>query len=134
MGNIIRLLTSRSEEIKDDFDIFVDFESNLLIPLLLSYSFCDIFRHWLAPFLSDCQPSSEEYDLWLEINEKLAHAPDILLLVHNYLGASIQIRAAIERYSDEVAQEAAWHALTPLVHQLRICYDFGVYLGAFNFF
>lgn len=29
MGNIIRLLTSRFEEIKDDVDIFVDFESML---------------------------------------------------------------------------------------------------------
>uniref|UniRef100_A0A5K3EFZ7 Bestrophin homolog n=1 Tax=Mesocestoides corti TaxID=53468 RepID=A0A5K3EFZ7_MESCO len=103
MGNIIRFLTSRSEEIKDDFDIFVDFEN--------------------------CQPSNEEYDLWLEINAKLAHAEDVLLLVRNYPGAAPQIRTAIERCSDEAAQEAAWRALVPLVHQLRICYDFGVYLA-----
>ncbi|VDM16018.1 unnamed protein product [Hydatigera taeniaeformis] len=104
MGNIIRLLTSRFEEIKDDVDIFVDFEN--------------------------CQPSDEEYDLWIEINTKLAHADDILTIVRNYPGAAAQIRNAIEHYTDDAAQEAAWEALIPLVHQLRICYDFGVYLGS----
>lgn len=77
----------------------------------------------------DCQPSDEEYDLWIEINTKLAHADDILTIVRNYPGAAAQIRSAIERYTDDAAQEAAWEALIPLVHQLRICYDFGVYLG-----
>lgn len=103
MGNIIRLLTGRFEEIKDDADIFVDFEN--------------------------CQPSDEEYDLWMEINTKLAHTDDILMIVRNYPGAAAQIRSAIERYTDDAAQEAAWEALVPLVHQLRICYDFGVYLA-----
>ncbi|VDL16977.1 unnamed protein product, partial [Hymenolepis diminuta] len=77
----------------------------------------------------DCQPSDEEYDLWIEINTKLSHTEDILAIVRNYPGAANQIRAAIERYTDEAAQEAAWQALIPLVHQLRICYDFGVYLA-----
>ncbi|VDK22812.1 unnamed protein product [Taenia asiatica] len=104
MGNIIRLLTSRFEEIKDDVDIFVDFEN--------------------------CQPSDEEYDLWIEINTKLAHADDILTIVRDYPGAAAQIRNAIEHYADDAAQQAAWEALIPLVHQLRICYDFGVYLGS----
>ncbi|KAM7532586.1 hypothetical protein Aperf_G00000131573 [Anoplocephala perfoliata] len=103
MGNIISLLTSRFDDIKDDTDIFVDFEN--------------------------CQPSDEEYDLWVEISTKLAHTDDILTIVRNYPGAANQIRAAIERYTDEAAQEAAWKALIPLVHQLRICYDFGVYLA-----
>uniref|UniRef100_A0A0V0J7Z3 Protein FAM49B n=1 Tax=Schistocephalus solidus TaxID=70667 RepID=A0A0V0J7Z3_SCHSO len=103
MGNILRLLTSRSEEIKDDVDIFVDFEN--------------------------CQPSEEEYDLWLEINEKLAHTDDVLHLVQNYPGAAAEIRAAIERFSDANAQLQAWKALSPLVQQLRFCYDFGVELA-----
>ncbi|KAM3177149.1 hypothetical protein ACTXT7_005063 [Hymenolepis weldensis] len=103
MGNIIRLLTSHFDDSKDDVDIFVDFEN--------------------------CQPSDEEYDLWIEINTKLSHTEDILAIVRNYPGAANQIRAAIERYTDEAAQEAAWQALIPLVHQLRICYDFGVYLA-----
>ncbi|KAL5964609.1 CYFIP-related Rac1 interactor B [Taenia solium] len=103
MGNIIRLLTSRFEEIKDDVDIFVDFEN--------------------------CQPSDEEYDLWIEINTKLAHTDDILTIVRDYPGAAAQIRNAIEHYADDAAQQAAWEALIPLVHQLRICYDFGVYLA-----
>ncbi|VDN44327.1 unnamed protein product [Dibothriocephalus latus] len=103
MGNILRLLTSRSEEIKDDLDIFVDFEN--------------------------CQPSQEEYDLWLEINEKLAHTEDVLRLVQNYPGAAAEIRTAIERYSDANAQLQAWKVLCPLAQQLRFCYDFGVELG-----
>nr|VZH91263.1 unnamed protein product [Spirometra erinaceieuropaei] len=96
-------LTTRSEEIKDDVDIFVDFEN--------------------------CQPSEEEYDLWLEINEKLAHTDDVLRLVQNYPGAATEIRVAIERYSDANAQLQAWKALCPLVQQLRFCYDFGVELA-----
>ena len=80
-------------------------------------------------FSTDCQPSDEEYDLWMEINTKLAHADDILAVVRNYPGAAAQIRVAIERYTDDAAQEAAWRTLIPLVHQLRVCYEFGVYLG-----
>ncbi|VDO16227.1 unnamed protein product [Rodentolepis nana] len=91
------------DDSKDDVDIFVDFEN--------------------------CRPSDEEYDLWVEINTKLSHTDDILEIVRNYPGAANQIRAAIEHYTDEAAQEAAWQALIPLVHQLRICYDFGVYLA-----
>ncbi|CAK8697861.1 CYFIP-related Rac1 interactor B-like [Clavelina lepadiformis] len=99
MGNLLKVLQCKEEALDD---IFLDFEN--------------------------ARPSSEEKEVYDRVAHVLSFAPGIITELKSYKGAGEEIRIAISNPSNEEKQADTWHAIIPLVKQLKEFYEFSKHL------
>ncbi|ELT88316.1 hypothetical protein CAPTEDRAFT_148019 [Capitella teleta] len=102
MGNLLRVLYNRGDDSPTRVDIFVDFEN--------------------------AQATPEEQPTWSRVDAVLKYTGGILRELHQYKGASAEIREAISNPQNEFNQDRAWEAVVPLVSQLKKYHDFSIAL------
>ncbi|KAK3588422.1 hypothetical protein CHS0354_019032 [Potamilus streckersoni] len=102
MGNLLRLLSRDTPKRDEIHHVFVDFEN--------------------------CQPTDAERPMWTRVESVLSEGQAILHELQQYRGAAEEIRKAISSPKDEDLQEKAWHAVLPLVSQLKKYYEFSLKL------
>nr|CAB3244497.1 protein FAM49B-like [Phallusia mammillata] len=99
MGNLLRVLQCKEEALED---IFLDFEN--------------------------ARPSEEEKEVFDGVAHVLSFAPGIITELKSYKGAGEEIRIAISNPSNQEKQADTWHAIIPLVKQLKEFYEFSKHL------
>ena len=102
MGNLLRILYCRDTDDPSKVDIFVDFESRILLVLKfriifitkynIYYITCKVLHFiWLCFFL-DAIATTSERPVWSEVQKVLKEANEILRELATYKGAASEIR------------------------------------------
>uniref|UniRef100_H2ZNC1 CYRIA/CYRIB Rac1 binding domain-containing protein n=1 Tax=Ciona savignyi TaxID=51511 RepID=H2ZNC1_CIOSA len=95
MGNLLKVLQCKEEAFED---FFLDFEN--------------------------ARPSDEEKNVYDQVALVLSFAPGIITELKSYKGAGDEIRMAISNPSSQEKQADTWHAIIPLVKQLKDFFEF----------
>nr|XP_002126684.1 protein FAM49B-like [Ciona intestinalis] len=99
MGNLLKVLQCKEEAFED---FFLDFEN--------------------------ARPSEEEKEVYDQVSHVLSFAPGIITELKSYKGAGDEIRVAISNPSSQEKQADTWHAIIPLVKQLKEFFEFSKHL------